>query len=148
MLFTNLWSFSVFQFFPLPHMETSYTSVNIPQRKGNSLGDWIKPYAITVLKPWRNSKIHASFPIWKSWTKIFLRCLSVSGSNPKLKGTFYILWHVFLVRKETFQVPPSRLRKQMQSSVSFGMESLNSVLRADVYIAVLPKDTWTQSERG
>lgn len=75
----------------------------------------IKPYVITVLKPWRNSKIHASFPIWKSWTKIFLRCLSVSDSNPELKGTFYILWHVFLVRKETFQVPPSRLRKQMQS---------------------------------
>lgn len=36
----------------------------------------------------------------------------------------------------------------MQSSVSFGMESLNSVLQAVVYIAVLQKDTWTQSERG
>lgn len=100
MLFTNLWSFSVFQFFPLPLMVTSYISVNIPQRQGNSLGDWIKPYVITVLKPWRNSKIHASFPIWRSWTEIFLRCLSVSGSNPKLKGTFISFDTCFLWGKK------------------------------------------------
>lgn len=60
-----------------------------------------------------------------------------------------LLYPLTRVSREERNLPnASGLRKQMQSSISFGMASLNSDLLAEAYSAVLWKNTWDKRDRG
>lgn len=100
--------------------------------------DWVIKLSTMSYLLWNlgeTAKFTHHFQSRKAELKFFSAIFLFQVLTPNWKPLLYPLTRLSCEERNFPRA--SRLRKQMQSSISFGMESLNSVLLAEVYVAGL-----------